>query len=135
MPGAGRLKLERADNSRRVVEVALSPASHVVSYGVPPKDSMWIRDHHERDIRLLELLVVFQPNLRDDVNESKLIMQLIPYPALVNQSNSTGYDDDGEAETNDNRHPSITVAVGLHLRLKHCPVLDELVHVCKQDNY
>ena len=95
---------------------------------------MWIRDHHERDVWLLELSVVFQPNLRDDVNESKLIMQLIPYPAFVNQSNSTGYDDDGEPETNDYCHPSITIAVGLRLRLKHRPVLDELVHVCKQDN-
>ena len=62
-------------------------------------------------------------------------MQLIPYPAFVNQPNSTDYDDHGEAQTDGHRHPSVTVAVSLHLRLEHRSVLDELIHVCKQDNY
>ena len=62
-------------------------------------------------------------------------MQLIPYPAFVNQPNSTDYDDHGEAQTDDHRHPSVTVAVSLHLRLEHRSVLDELIHACKQDNY
>ena len=134
MPGAGRLKLERADNSRQVVEVALSPASHVVSNGVPPKDSMWIRDHHERDVRLLELSVVFQPNLHDDVNESKLIMQLIPYPALVNQPDSASDDQTREPQADHHRHPGVSMTVVPHLRLEDRPVLDELIHSCEQNN-
>ena len=124
MPGSSRFKLEPTNNSRRVINVPFSPASHVISDGVPPKYSGWIWDHDESDVDVFWLPSLLQPNLQDDVNESWLIMQLIPYPAFINQHGSACYDDDGESETGDYCHPGIVIAVVSLFGLENSPVVD-----------
>ena len=107
----------------------------MVGDGVPSENGMWVRDDHEREVPWLKFLVFLQPSLHDDISEIRLIMQLIPYPALVNQPDSTSDDNCCETQADHHRHPGVSMTVLLHLRLRDRPVLDELIHSCKQDNY
>ena len=135
MPGAGWLGFERADDSCQIVVVTLAPAQHVVGDGIPPENGMWVWDDHEREVPRLLLLVLLQPSLHENIVEIRSIMQLIPYPALVNQPDSTSNDNDCETQADHHRHPGVSMTVLLHLRLEDRPVLDELIHSCEQDNY
>ena len=92
MPGAGWLGFERADDSCQIVVVTLAPAQHVVGDGIPPENGMRVWDDNEREVPRLLLLVLLQPSLHENVVEIKSTMQLIPYPALVNQSDTASDD-------------------------------------------
>ena len=68
---------------------------------------MWVRDDYEREVPRLMLLVLLQPSLHENIVEIRSIMQLIPYPALVNQPDSASDDQAREPQADHYRLLSV----------------------------